>query len=880
MKTRKIQESVSVSPGKELLYRQFLSGHEGLSQTEAQKRLVQHGKNILFQKKKISGFSIFLEQFKSPLLFVLISAMVLTGILGHWIDFSVVGLAVLVNVFLGFYQEYHSEQIIDALTNYIKQTARVLRDGVEKNIEASELVIGDIVLLSYGSRVPADARLIDEQGLRVDESILTGESNPVEKDVSEISFVDQKTLAEQSNKVFAGTLVVEGTARAIVTHTGTNTELGKIASLVIETKSEMTPLQKTLSHLAWIIFWVVIVIVSGIFVFGVIQGESVMSMLQLSIAIAVGTVPESLPIALTVILAVGAQRIAQKQGVIRKLSAAETLGSTTVILSDKTGTLTQANMKIVEVVSLSGFMTGSHQIKNSSSDEIELDQEQKKILSYAVNCIDVGVSYKNNSIEVLGKSMEVSIFYLAQKLGLQLDHVIKKQNSALIPFNSTNKFSVWKSDTKVTVLGAPDILIKRSSLSEEQKKKVFAEIHALSLQGARILGVATFSPIKQKKILSKKNVYPEDVIGITVQGFIIFKDPLRSDVVESIKEIEAMGTRVIMVTGDLPGTARAIASELGWSISDDHVMTGETLSAIPDEILIDKLSSIKIFARVTPEDKLRIGRLFQKKGEVVAMTGDGVNDAPSLKAMDIGIALGSGTDVAKGAADIVLLQDSFTTIVTAIKEGRRIIANIRKVFVYLMSNAFDQIALILGSLIFGFPLPLTALQIIWVNLFTGSLPALSYAFDDDYDGRDTHAKQLKNLLNTEVKVLAVGVGILSSVILFIFYTYLIKTGMEINLARSILFICFASYVLFVSYPLRSLRKQIWQYPIFANKKLNASILVALALLSATIFVPFLRNLFTLVPIPMSYWWIIIVWIIFNIGLVELVKFFFKDWELK
>ncbi len=861
-----------------LLYQELLSNKNGLTQSEAGKRLRQYGKNVLFEKKKISGFDIFLQQFKSPLLFVLMSAMVLTGILGHWIDFAVVGLAVLVNVVLGFYQEYQSEQIIDALTGYIKQTARVIREGQEKNIDASELVIGDIILLSYGSRIPADARIIELQGLRVDESILTGESNPVEKDLSKVT-THQNILAEQFNMVFAGTLVTEGAGRAIVTKTGIGTELGKIASLVMETKSEMTPLQKTLSNLAWIIFWVVMIIVIGIFVFGVIRGESVMSMLQLSIAIAVGTVPEALPIALTVILAVGAQRIAHQQGVIRKLSAAETLGSTTVILSDKTGTLTQANMKLVQIIPLSDLLI-DRDYSNEPFNELLLNKKQQEILFQAVNCIDVGVGYENNVLQVTGKSMEVALFQCAHRIGLPVDHVIKKQNISLIPFNSTNKFSVWKSDCTITVLGAPDILIKRSSLSEETKSKIFDKIHQLSLQGARILSVATFSGVKQKKLLHKKKIHPEDIIGITIQGYIIFKDPLRPDIVASVKEIESLGTKVVMVTGDLPGTARAIASEIGWVISDDQIMTGETLAAIPDEILTDELQFIKIFARVTPEDKLRIGKLLQKRGEVVAMTGDGVNDAPSLKAMDIGIALGSGTDVAKTAADIVLLNDSFTTIVTAIKEGRRIIANIRKVFVYLMSNAFDQIALILGALVFTLPLPLTALQIIWVNLFTGSLPALSYAFDDDYDGRETHARQLKNLLNTEVKVLAIGVGLLSSVILFVFYAYLVTTGMEINLARSILFICFASYVLFVSYPLRSLRKQIWQYPLFANKKLNISIVIAFILLSATIMVPFLRDLFMLVVIPFQYWWIIIAWIIFNVALIELVKFFFKDWEMK
>lgn len=856
------------------LYDQLLSGENGLTQVEAKKRLDQYGKNVLYQKKKISGLSIFLEQFKSPLLFVLIVAMILTAVLREWIDFSVVGLAVLVNVVLGFYQEYRSEQTLEKLTDYIKETTRVIRGGQEMEIDSADLVIGDVIVVSYGSRIPADARILKQYGLKIDESILTGESVPVEKDESIIPTA-QTLLADQDNMVFAGTLVAEGTARAIVVRTGFDTELGKVASLMLETKQQATPLQKTLSNIAWIIFAIALVVVIGIFILGTYRGESVIDMLTLAIAVAVGTVPESLPIALTVILAIGAERIAKQNGVIRKLSAAETLGSTTIILTDKTGTLTQANMRMVSVIPLGKTITEQEIILPSELGKI--NDEQKEIIIQALSCLDIGVSYdESGAPQVAGKSMEANIFTTAHNLGLAVDSVVHKKNNALIPFNSTNKFSVWEMDQEITIMGAPDILIKRSRLLDTEREQLLLMIYKLSSQGGRVIGIAKFSKIKENKLLAKKSVQSDDVIGISLLGFLVFKDPVRPDVPAVIKEIESLGTHMVMMTGDLAGTARAVATEIGWNVSDDQIMTGETLTAMPDEILIDKLSTIKIFARVTPEDKLRIGRLLQKRGEVVAMTGDGVNDAPSLKAMNIGIALGSGTDVAKSAADIVLLDDAFSTIVTAIKEGRRIIANIRKVFVYVMSNAFDEVILIVGALILAIPLPLTALQIIWVNLFTGSLPALSYAFDDDYDGKSTHSKQLRTLLNTEVKALALGVGLITSVILLIFYVYLLKTGMETNLARSILFVCFASYILVVSYSFRSLRKPIWSYPVFANKQLNISILIAFGILVATMTIPFLRNLFDMVTIPFSYWWIFVVWLIGNTLLVELIKYLFKD----
>lgn len=835
---------------------------DGLTEIEAKKRLDLFGDNNFNKKHVVSIVDLAIKQLMSPLIFILVGAVVLTGVLGEWINMSVIIAAILINAGLGLYREYQAENTLEKLETYIKDRSRVLREGNEREVESSMLVVGDIIKLSYGSRVPADARLISVNTLKVDEAILTGESVPETKTAEIIS--EAALMADHTNMVYGGTLVVEGFATAVIVETGSDTEIGKIADIVSMTKRAVTPIQKGVNQLSWYIFILTIFIVIGIFTLGVSRGEPVLYMLILSAAVAVGAVPESLPIALTVILSVGAERIASKKGIIRKLAAAETLGSATLVLTDKTGTLTKADMQLVGV-----FTSNMLTEKEYSEENItHLSASQKQILEFALHNIDVAIQNpeeKEKDWNFSGRPFEVNIAKAAALHNVPLHEVLSGEGSLRLPFNSSNKFSVSNG----IVMGAPDILLKRSALDKDTYLKILSWIQEASVNGKRLIAIGTFDPKDLKKIEA------DSVKDIEFRGILSFFDPVRPEVPAAIKNIEMHNVRVVIVTGDLKGTAVSVAKSLGWQVSDDEVLTGEDIKIMTDEQLTEVLPRIKIFARVTPEDKLRIGNLYRSLGEIVAMTGDGVNDAPALKAMDIGISLGSGSDVAQSAADLVLLDDNFQTISMAIDEGRRILANIRKTFIYLMSNALDEVLVISGSLVFNIALPLTALQIIWVNLFTGSLPALAFAYDDNFDKGVDKKSSKKELLTKEVKILSFGLGTVSSSLLFILYYILINKGVDVRIARSVFFACFSIYVLVISFSFRSLYKPIFSYNPFSNKKLNLAIVVGISFLIATMSLPFMRNLFDIALMPLVWLWLVLFWAILNIILVEISKWLFR-----
>lgn len=842
----------------------------GITDEEVLIRLNKYGNNTFHNKEKISIVSLFLKQFISPLIFLLIGATVLTGILHEWINTMMIAFAVLLNIWLGFYHEYNSENTLDKLTTYIKDRARVIRNGKEKEIDSTLLVPGDIVKLSYGARIPADARILSQNNLYVDEAILTGESLPVEK--SENPTPLTSLVAERHNIAHAGTLVVQGYASAIVYATGNKTEIGKIASIVSKTQRTKTPLQKSIGILAWLIFLVVLIVVIGVFVFGILRGESLFPMLILSVAVAVGAVPESLPIALTVILAIGAERIAAKKGIVKKLTAAETLGSTTLIMTDKTGTLTQADMQLVGIYPKDSLINDQIGVL----DKKVFSHDQKQLLELALLNVDVSIENRDeNEAQWVfrGRHFEVNIVKACRLHHVSLDNFTSLSSSLILPFNSTNKFSVAEKGGSYIAMGAPDILLKKSNISKEEYIKLEAWIENTSKEGKRIIGIATVEK-KQNRPFSI-----EDMENLNFLGMFAFFDPIRPLVPAAIKNIESHGIKIVLVTGDLQGTAIAVAKNLDWAVTEEEVLTGNDILSLSDNELLAIIPKIKIFARVTPEDKLRIGKLYQKLGEIVAMTGDGVNDALSLKAMDIGISLGSGTDVAKAAADLVLLDDNFETISLAIDEGRRILSNIRKTFTYLLSNSFDEVFIIGGSLIFGLALPLTALQIIWVNLISGTLPALAFAFDENIDKdrkREKTDKKAQPIFTREVKVLVCGVGTISSLFLFLLYYILVKIGLDLPLAHSILFVCFASYVLAIAFCFRSLHNPLFSYPSFSNKKLNFSVMIAVIFLVITITVPAVRNIFKIKALPLSWVPLVVFWLILNVLLVEGTKYLLRN----
>lgn len=826
----------------------------GLTDAEITFRQKHFGRNTLVREKRFTLLGLLIQQFTSPLIFILIAAACLTIFLGEWVDTGVILLAILVNASLGFYQEFRAESALEKLNTYVRERARVVRDGSEQEIDSAQLVPGDIIHLAYGSRVPADARLLESNNLSVDEAVLTGESLPVSKNIETLS--EGTSLPDRTNMVHAGTLVVEGAGRAVVTATGSHTEIGHIASLVSETKETKTPLQSALARMAWFIFALVAVLSVIIFFLGLARGQSVFDMLLMAAAISVGAVPEALPIALTVILAVGLERLAKRKGVMRNLAAAETLGSATIVMTDKTGTLTEANMRLVEIVThkeLFGTAEGS-------------TDEKKNILTAALWGADVTVENPDDAKKdwrFAGRAFEVSVVRAAHERGIDVRASMAERQAPLLVFNSTNKFSIVAGDDQQFVIGAPDILLQRSKTTKDAYVAAEERIHAISAEGKRLLGIARMTHAL------KGAAAPEDAHDLEFLGMLVFQDPIRHDAAAAVQKIEALGARTVMVTGDLKGTAIAVAKEIGWDVDEGSVITGHELHELSDEELKATLDHIKIFSRVTPEDKLRIGMLYRANGEVVAMTGDGVNDAPSLKAVDIGIALGSGSDVAKSVADLVLLDDNFKTIVAAIEEGRRILENIRKVFVYLVSTCLGEVFLIGGALFVGLPLPLSALQIIWVNFFTDSLPALSYAFDDHVPTR--HKEVRRGIFNTEVKVLTFGIGTLSSALLFGLYWYLLAIGIDVDHARSTLFLCFSLYVLVVAFSLRNLHIPLWRYNPFSNRYLTLSVAGGAALTLATVLVPFFEDIFGLTTPPLAMWGIVFLWLAFNIVVIEIAK---------
>jgi Ca2+-transporting ATPase len=842
------------------------SSAAGITESDSDLRRRRTGENSLPSATRFSATAILARQFASPLIFILVIALTLATILSEWINATVILLAIFVNSGLGFYQEYRAESTLERLQTYIKDRARVIRAGVESEIDSQLLVPGDVVRLTYGARVPADVRLLEANDLAIDESVLTGESMPRDKTSEPLS--EGTALPERTNMAYAGTLITEGYAMAVVVATGGNTEIGKIAALVTGMHREHTPLQRALSKLGWYIFAGVSLLVSIIFFVGLAHGEPLVEMLLLAVAISVGAIPEALPIALTVILAVGVERLAGRKGVMRQLAAAETLGSTTVVMTDKTGTLTEANMKLVDILTLEELLA-THRPRAAIT---ELSATERSILGHALLSAEVLIENHGprHAVRFRGRAIETAIARAAHEHGFDVAAAMRDRQ-AILPFNSTNKFSITagKSQKMHFAIGAPDILLVRSKITKDDFLAVEKTIHEISSEGKRLLGVAR---LQSDFLLTKTGA--QNVSRLEFLGVLVFEDPIRPEAKQAIQRIERLGAKVVMITGDLRGTAMALARQLDWAVHDGQVLSGDEVRGLSDDELQSALPHIKIFARVTPEDKLRIGRLYQKSGEIVAMTGDGVNDAPSLKAMDIGIALGSGTDVAKSVAGLVLLDDNFKTIVLAIEEGRRILANIRKVFVYLTSTSLDAVALIGGSLLFGLPLPLSALQIIWVNFFTDSMPALSFAFDKEYDAGKPRARGTE-ILTPEVVMLTVGIGFGTSFLLFGLYWMLLNVGVDVADARSTIFVCFALYALVVTFTLKSLREPLFSYPVFANTSLNYSVLFGIMLIIATVTVPFLKDIFDLTTPPVPLLSIVLLWLVFNVAIVEAAKWWFR-----
>ena len=859
------------------------TSEQGLSEEEVRKRLDEVGPNVLEEKGRVTKFQIFVDQFKSPLILILLVAGLITLFLRDWVDSAVIFLAITVNSALGFYQEVRAEQALAHLKTYLKDRVRVIRDNNERETDVSEIVPGDIIHLTVGTRVPADARLLFVNNLSIEEAILTGESLPVEKN-TEVLQRDTE-VPDRKNMVFGGTLVVAGSGLAVVTATHQFSEIGKIAELVTAADRQETPLQRSIEKFAWVTAGFLLFIVAGIFGLGLYRGEALLDMFLVSVAIAVGSIPEGLPIALTVILAVGVERLAKRKGIVRKLLAAETLGSTTLILTDKTGTLTQAKMELSGILSLDAMSTNAEGKKLSPKNISEDEREILKLALVNSNVLIENPNEKPSQWRLVGAHLERNIVNAAAMLGILYPEFSREHDFfSVIPFSSKIKFSAsfvfasglftWdhlKNKDFLAFLGAPDILIERSDLKKDEKEKALKIVDDISFKGNRVLGVS----VKIGHAEELKHLDADDVGELRFVGILTFHDPIRPEVVDAMEQVNSFGAKVAMVTGDLKGTALSVARELGWKVDDSNVITGSELRSMSDEQLSREINNIKIFARVSPQDKTRIVKLFKAKGEVVAVIGDGVNDAPSLKIADIGVAVGSGTDVTKDMADLVLLDDNFQTMVAAIEEGKRIISNIKKVVIFLLSDSLDEVLLIGGSLLFALPLPLTALQILYVNFFSDSFPALALAFEGQYENGVPKKRNKNSIFDNEVKFMILGVGVLSSAFLFFIYWFLLGRGFHQDTVRTFIFAAFSVYTLLIGFSLRNLKKSIFEYNPFSNRYLLAGVGAGMILSFLAIYAPFMQGIFGTVSLSMNWLSALMGIVLLNIFIVELTKLFFR-----
>ncbi len=838
----------------------------GLAPEDIEERLGLFRENTLPQSSRLSRVNIFFRQFKSPLLTLLLGASIVTLFLKDWKDASVIIAAVVANIALGFYQENKAETALSHLKSYIIERTRVFRNGQEFEIDARELVPGDIIHLAQGDRVPADCRLVYINDLMVDETVLTGESLPVMKTTEPGSF--KAALADRKSMVFSGTLVVQGFANAVVCGTGLETELGKIAGAVAKAEKEQTPLQRAISRFSIRASILLLGLTLVVFFLGLSAGKPLLDMFLVAVAIAVAAVPEGLPVALTMILAIGVQRLARRNGVVRKILAAETLGNTSVILTDKTGTLTQAKLDLARI---------------NIWDE---SFSREEILKHALLNTDVVVENPRAPHEqwrIIGRPLEVALVRAAARLGVALPHVKREvEMRNYLPFTSKTKYSASLTvhdgeEALVNVFGAPEILLKNSALPEQEKRRILREIEQMASSGERVLGLAVKKVSLKKEISLRERDAFENLQFIAT---ISFRDPVRPGAREAIARVFRAGIRLVIMSGDHRGTTQAVAAELGLQVADDEIMDGLEIETMNDLELKRRLEIVKIIARVSPEGKLRVAKALKEMGEVVAMTGDGINDAACLKEADIGIAMGSGTDVAKAVSDLVLLDDNFSTIVAAIEEGRRILDNIRKVIIYLSSSIFDELFLIGGAIVFGIAMPISAIQILFVNFVSDTFPALALAFEHKIDHfLDRRPKMTKNLFDREMAFLTLLIGIPTSALSFFIYYFMIVRGVDLAIARTFIFASFSLSSLLVIFSVRSLRKPVFAYNPFSNPFLVVGVLLGFASVAAVVYLPVLQEVMGTVSLPPQWLGWLGTSALAEVGAVEIGKFALRKLKL-
>lgn len=844
----------------------------GLSTSTATKRLKKLGKNQLTEGKAPLGLTLFFKQFKDFMVIVLLIATFIAAYLGEVVDAIVIVIIVFINSLLGYSQEHRAEKSLAKLKQMANPVAHVRRDGTWLTIPSSDVVVGDIVRLKSGDRVVADLRIIKSTHLSIEESAMTGETLPIAK-TSEVIHGEQLNIGDQTNMAFMSSLVTSGHGIGVVVATGMETMVGQIADLIVQAPKQITPLEKRLQNLGKVLIFVSILLTSLVVGAGIWQGQPVYQMFLSGISLAVAVIPEGLPAIVTVVLSLGVQRMIKKKAIVRKLSAVETLGSTSVICSDKTGTLTENRMTVVELY-LNGrlFNVGGGYRLTGDITATSNQAEEKmltRFLQYGSICGEAEFVNHNGEPSIQGDPTDVAIMMATVKKDLQLvgNKQIKKITE--FPFDSTRKrMSVVIKDNQqhyAIVKGAPDILLNRADrieengriirLDQQQRKKIERTINQMASNAYRTIALCI-------KPLQHSNQFKADDIetGLVFIGLFAMIDPPRPEAKQAIKQCKEAGIKTVMITGDHLGTARAIAQQLEILPQQGQVITGNQLEQMTDEQLIEQVEQIYVFARVTPKDKLRIVQALQANGHVVAMTGDGVNDAPALKTSDIGVSMGrTGTDVAKEASDLILLDDNFATVVSAVEEGRHIYENIRKFIRYLLASNVGEILVMLFAMVLGFPLPLLPVQILWINLVTDGLPALALGMDG---AENNLMEQPPRPIEEGIFARGLGFKIISrgfliGIVSFIAFLLAYQNGAQsLQYARTIAFMTLVTAQLIHVFDCRNERSIFDRHP-FGNRYLIVAVLSSFALMIPVTYVATFQAIFQTVGLSLRDWLTII-----------------------
>src|SRR3989338_4706545 len=834
------------------------SNKDGLSEAEYKKKFLEYGPNELPKESGFKALVFLWGQIKSPLVYILIIASILAFFAGERLDTIIILISVVINIGIGFYQEYSSSQILKRLAEKVRVLALVRRDGGIKEIDSAMLVPGDVVVVKSGMKVPADARLFRTKDLETNEALLTGESSPVKKNNEAIS--KKTAVADRKNMIFMGSSIERGEGEAIVVETGKDTEIGVIAVLTKEYKEEFTPLQEKIGSLGKFLSILVVIATVIIIAVGLFEKFEFYQIFVTAVAVAVAAIPEGLPAAIAVVLAVASKNIFKNNGLVKKLLAAETLGSVSVLLTDKTGTLTEGKMKVEKIIS-----------KNESA-----------MLSTLALANEAIIENENGKITVKGEATDKAKLEIFLAGGLDLKKMLEIfPRVNFLPFDSVRKiiasFHSAKNQhgeaTQVFISGEPEFILKKSTHFSD-KGNVLLECENLAKKGFRVIAAAGEILPGSPNIIMKKS---EDELFALVQrptflGLAVISDPIRADVKATVKEVRSAGIKIIMLTGDHKLTARTIGQELGFS--SENIMEGAELENIPGSKLFSKIKNVEIFAKVDPKHKILIAKAWKEKGESVAMTGDGINDAPALKFADIGIALNSGTDVTKDASDLVLINDGLNTIAQAIKYGRTAFDNIKKVVIYLLASSFTEITLVLGSLILRVPLPMTAVQILWTNLVQDGLPNFALAFEKREDGimQRKPIKRSDPILDKKAKMLSFSFAVVTDLILLsIFYFILEKTTFSIEYTRTIIFAALGTSSLFYIFSIKTLDKPIYKASLLDNYFLLFAVGIGFLMMILAVYMPSLNLILKTTPLHLPMLAAIFALGIFKVFLMEFIK---------